>query len=316
MFWATNNFNRDIGRWNVSQVTDMRWMFEVGIAFDQDISGWRGPAAESAQGNMFQGATAFQARFSCTNAVTGPASSCVGPTPIPDASWHTFVAECLAESAAKPVYGEVTGECIDWARSKDVWYGTMPNWDTSLVTDMSGWNRVQLKDQGFRNRFPTFNGDISKWETGKVTDMGHMFRGCSLFNQDIGGWNTAQVTIMYAMFHSAYAFNQDIGSWNTSQVINMYGMFWSASAFNQDIGRWNTENVTNGDDVYGVYGGMRFMFKDASAFNHDISSWTGSAATSTQTDMFIGAHAFQVKFKCSDVNSGPVNSCVIPDPTD
>ena len=37
----------------------------------------------------------------------------------------TFVAECLAESAA---IGE-TGECIDWARSKDVWYGTMPNWD-------------------------------------------------------------------------------------------------------------------------------------------------------------------------------------------
>ena len=32
-----------------------------------------------------------------------------------------------------------TGECIDWARSKDVWYGTMPNWDTSLVEDMSGW---------------------------------------------------------------------------------------------------------------------------------------------------------------------------------
>ena len=76
MFWATNTFNRDIGRWNVARVTNMQWMFEDGIAFDQDISGWRGPAAESAQGNMFQGATAFQARFTCTNAVTGPASSC------------------------------------------------------------------------------------------------------------------------------------------------------------------------------------------------------------------------------------------------
>ena len=44
-------------------------------------------------------------------------------------------------------------------------------------------------------------------------------------------------------------------------MINMYGMFSLASAFNQDIGRWNTENVTNGDDVYGVYGGMRYMFQ-------------------------------------------------------
>ena len=90
---------------------------------------------------MFLGATAFQAKFTCTNAVTGPASSCVGPSPIPDASWHTFVAECLAESDA---IGE-TGECIIWARSKDVWYGTMANWDTSLVTDMSGMMELYFK---------------------------------------------------------------------------------------------------------------------------------------------------------------------------
>ena len=138
---------------------------------------------------MFLGATAFQAKFTCTNAVTGPANSCVGPSPIPDASWHDFVGECLDESAA---IGE-TGECIDWARSKDVWYGTMPNWDTSLVTDMSGWTGSAY--QGFGGK-STFNGDISKWDTGKVTDMYHMFYQASAFNQDIGSWNTAQVTTM------------------------------------------------------------------------------------------------------------------------
>ena len=78
---------------------------------------------------MFLDATAFQAKFTCTDAVTGPAYSCEGPSPIPDASWHTFVAECLDESTAIAE----TGECIVWARSKDVWYGTMPNWDVSLV---------------------------------------------------------------------------------------------------------------------------------------------------------------------------------------
>ena len=134
-------------------------MFYSASAFNHDISSWTGTAATTAQTDMFLGATAFQAKFTCTDAVTGPAYSCEGPSPIPDASWHTFVAECLAESTAIAE----TGECIVWARSKDVWYGTMPNWDVSLVTDMSGYTGSAY--QGFGGK-STFNGDISKWNTG------------------------------------------------------------------------------------------------------------------------------------------------------
>ena len=75
-------------------------MFRDASAFNQDISSWTGSAATSAQTDMFLDASAFQAKFACTDAVTGPANSCVGPSPIPDASWHTFVADCLDESAA------------------------------------------------------------------------------------------------------------------------------------------------------------------------------------------------------------------------
>ena len=125
--------------------------------------------------------------------------------PIPDdGSWHTFVAECLAEAP-------VTGKCTTWASTNT--YGTIPNWDTSMVTDMSGMTGSVF--QGFGGK-STFNADISKWDTGKVTDMNHIFYKAYAFNQDIGSWNTAQVTSMRAMINQASAFNQDIGSWNTA----------------------------------------------------------------------------------------------------
>ena len=85
--------------------------------------------------------------------------------PIPSASWHDFVEACLSESGA-----EVTGECTTWASGNE--YGTMPNWDTSLVEDMSGYDGIV--SQGFGGR-STFNGDISKWNTAQVTDMFDMF---------------------------------------------------------------------------------------------------------------------------------------------
>ena len=56
--------------------------------------------------------------------------------------------------------------------------------------------------QGFGGK-STFNGDISKWNTEKVTTMHYMFQVASAFNQDIGSWNTAQVTDYGGMFNQA-----------------------------------------------------------------------------------------------------------------
>jgi len=70
----------------------------------------------------------------------------------------------------------------------------MPNWDVSLVTDMTGLDGSFLS-QGFGGK-TTFNGDITNWNTEKVTNMGYMFYSARAFNGDISKWNTASATSM------------------------------------------------------------------------------------------------------------------------
>ena len=64
--------------------------------------------------------------------------------------------------------------------------------------------------QGFGAK-STFNGDISKWDTEKVTTMYYMFYNARAFNRDIGSWNTEKVTTMYYMFYNALRSTETLG---------------------------------------------------------------------------------------------------------
>mmetsp|Transcript_11869 Transcript_11869/g.50838 ORF Transcript_11869/g.50838 Transcript_11869/m.50838 type:complete len:175 (+) Transcript_11869:700-1224(+) len=84
----------------------------------------------------------------------------------------------------------------------------MPDWDVSVITDMSG----------LFSGWSSFNVDIAKWDVSQVSDMSSMFQDAYQFNQDISAWNVGKVTTMTSMFQNAYQFNGDLSGWVTSSV--------------------------------------------------------------------------------------------------
>ena len=200
---------------------------------------------------------------------------------------------CLAEAP-------VDGLCTKFGLARKI--GTMPNWNTSLVTNMNGctltYSSSSCSSSTYARMFnqkSSFNGDISKWDTSGVTSMYYMFSQATSFNQDIGSWDTSKVTSMTNMFYYATSFNQPIGSWDTSKVTSMTNMFYQATSFNQPIGSWDTSKVTN----------MNYMFYYASAFNNYVGDWDTSSLTSYYF-VFVGAAAFQAKYTCSYIQYGVI----------
>ena len=152
-------------------------------------------------------------------------------TPIPaSASFPQLVTECLNENN--------DGECPLWSLGNNSAgiannHGSMPDWDTSLVTNM----RSAFNAKTF------FNGNISSWNTSSVKNMNSMFYFAAQFNGNISSWNTSSVKDMNSMF-SYTLFNKPIGNWNTSAVTDMGDMFSQATAFDQDISTWTGTAAT------------------------------------------------------------------------
>lgn len=164
-------------------------------------------------------------------------TSVFAQTPLPDgAAFRQAIQDCLTESSS--------GLCTAYGSNG---YGTMPNWNTSNVTNMSCAFSAYLNCNinGVTYLGQTFNGDISAWDTSAVTDMSDMFRRNTAFNQDITSWNTANVTSMIYMFQGASAFNQDIRRWDVSSVGfgGFYVMFGNATQF------YNTFRAPNTPDA-------------------------------------------------------------------
>ena len=94
------------------------------------------------------------------------------------------------------------------------------NFDTGMVTNMRGMFRGCTKLTEVKN--------ISSWDTKNVEDMEFLFRDCpSLVSLALSGWNTASVTDMSHMFLSCVRLaSVYVGSgWNTDNASSSGKMF-------------------------------------------------------------------------------------------
>ena len=235
-----STFNEDISSWDVSQVTNMSTMFRGASAFNQDLSYWdTGSVTNMSQ--MF---------------LSVPINWDIGQWNV---SSVTDMSGLFALSLHnQDISGWDVSNVIDMSNmfvGNYLFNQDLVNWYVSGVQDMS-----KMFFAGSNGVIMSFNGDISSWDVGSVSNMFLMFAQ-SDFNQDISGWDVSNVIDMSGMF-SGSAFNQDLSGWNIISATNMGGMF-ANSAFDQNISGWDVSNVID----------MSAMFAE-SAFNQDLSLWT------------------------------------------
>ena len=221
MFHLASSFNHNISEWNVSNVTHMNGLFSEAYAFNQNIGNWNVSNVISME-EMFLNAKSFNQNIG---------------------NWNVSNVNNM-----KHMFSGANKFNQDMSR-----------WKVDKVTTMEG---MFLNAQ-------TFNNAIGSWNVNKVSNMNEMFHLAVAFNQDISNWDVSNVINMKNMFSHAFLFNQDIGRWDVSKVRDMNGMFYIAESFNQDIGHWNVTIVND----------MRLMLGGAISFNQDLGNWNVSNVT-------------------------------------
>ena len=299
----------DIKYLNTSNVTNMRWMFEMCIYLTSlDVSNFdTGNVTDMSV--MFNGCvrltsldvsnfdtsnvTNMYAMFTDCDGLTSLDVSHFDTSNVTNMSWmflHCAGLTSLDVSSFNT--SKVTDMSQMFSRCTGLTSLDVSNFNTSKVTDMSqmfydcdGLTSLDLShfDTGYvTNMESMFQScellrelDLSSFDTGKVTDMSCMFDGCnSLTSLDLSHFDTRNVTDMPCMFRSCGSLTSlDLSHFDTGNVTNMESMFQSCELLRElDLSSFDTGRVT---DMWSMFGSCYIL---ESVYVSD--KWTTANVTS------------------------------------
>lgn len=277
MFQVASAFNQPLYDWDVAKATSMANMFENAETFNQPLDDWD-PSGASFMNRMFLYAKEFNQCLSTwadktlpdviineptkdmfydtkcplqvTDANVGP--WCSNACPLSDGLQDCSA--CAQRPAVTDIPTSIQQQVDDCLTGQSSCPGDISCWDTSRVTNMTDAFSEQ-----------DWNGALNCWDTSSVMDMRRLFAYNPSFNGIIEDWDTSSLEHAGGIFAGAAAFNQPLNGWNTSKVGTMANMFLFAASFNQPLDQWDVSKVRV---MYGMF--------ERSGFNQPIDNWNPS----------------------------------------
>jgi hypothetical protein len=253
-----NNFNDNVGNWNMSSATTVAGMFAAAVNFgtfnnggsdtikNWDVSNVRNFAS------MFISQRDFNQEIGLWNVGRGI-----------DFNYMLGIGLKITVNNYGVFTNAGSNSIANWNMS-NAWSTFAMFYGQKLFDiDLGRWD--MSKNEQFSYMFNTpylvgsvFNNggspSIGNWNTSKGIFFNFMFSSATKFNQNIGNWNVERGTLFSYMLGTStpmtppMEFNNggssDIQKWRPLSATDMGNMFRNNPAFNQPLGNWNISGVS------------------------------------------------------------------------
>ena len=319
MFAWANNFNGNIGNWDVSTVTDMSGMFLYASSFNQDIGNWNTESLEDA-GSMFHYATSFNQNIGSLDvssvsdfqnmldnsglSIDNYDSTLIGWS-TQNVVNHRYLGALGLEYCAGIAARAHLINSHFWTINGDsetcpdnpfitTWQTTTANESITIPTIGDGynfevdWDGDGIFDETYAGTAPnpthtyTSPGTYMVQIRGDFPQIFFNFSGDRDKIMTIEQWGDIAWTSMEAAFRGCTNLTHNATDEpDLSGVTSLSFMFAHAQNFNGSIGDWDVSTITN----------MSYLFWNASSFNQDISNWN-TASVTNMNGIFADATSF------------------------